>query len=50
MSLPRERITVISGGRITLPKRFRKELGIEEKSILEGYVYNGKIVLEVLVK
>ena len=40
---------MISDGRITLPKRFREELGIKEGSILEGHVYKEKIVLEVLL-
>lgn len=50
MDLSRERLDVISGGRITLPKKFREALGIKEKSILEAYIHNGKLVIEVLVR
>ena len=50
MSLPRQRITVIGDGRITIPKGVRDELEIKRGSILEGYVYKGKFVLEVLLR
>lgn len=50
MSLPRKRINVIGDGRITIPKAFRDKLGINKKSILEGYILKNKIVLEVLAR
>jgi len=48
MSLPKKIIKVIGDGRITIPKKFREELRIKEKSVLEGYVTKNKIVLEVI--
>ena len=45
----RERVKVGDKGRIVLPKPIRQALGIKNDSILEVYLYNGKIVMEVLV-
>ena len=50
MSLSRERIKMLADGRITIPKRFREELGVKEGSILEASLYKGKLLLEVLVE
>ena len=45
----RSRTIVTSGGRISIPKKIRDELSIKEGSVLELYVYKGKVVIEVLV-
>ena len=45
----RERVKVGDKGRIVLPKPIRQALGVKTDSILEVYLYNGKIVMEVLI-
>ena len=45
----RERVKVGDKGRIVLPKPIRQALGVKTDSILEVYLYNGKIVMEILV-
>jgi AbrB family looped-hinge helix DNA binding protein len=46
----RERVKVGLKGRIVIPHSIRKELELKKNSILEVYLYNEKIIMEVLVK
>ena len=41
---------MIKDGRITIPKRFREQLGVKEGSIFEVSLYGSKLLLEVLIK
>ena len=45
----RSRTIVTSGGRISIPKKIRDALSIKEGSVLELYIYKGKMIIEVLV-
>ena len=42
----RYRIMVRSKGRIVLPKKIRETLGIKEGTIIECWVYEGKLIIE----
>ena len=42
----RYRIMVRSRGRIVLPKKLREALDIKKGTIIECWIYNGKLIIE----
>ncbi len=48
MGFPRKVVKLHVGGRITLPKRFREELGLKIGDYVLAELYKGKIIVESL--